>query len=396
MRELLLFGGALITSIGHQSRSSRSPGSGSAWIRIGRLFSSQEHEDSEGKLAQDREKSCYRIARNSSMHLGGSRMKEMIPEAATIGTVAITDYGWYEFLSRRRIWEEVNFWTPSARFAFRAPEFSPFFFKLRAPHNAIVGFGYFASYAVLPDWLAWECFTEGNGCSSFDEMRERLIRIRRGYRYAGSESVPHIGCIVLVNAVFFQREEWVAQPADWPVRAQRPKRYDLTNGEGARVWRECLQRWSASEERIALDTGSSLDRETNPRYGSPTLVRPRLGQGAFRVAVTQAYRRACAVTGEHSLPALEAAHIRPFSKAGPNTVRNGILFRADLHRLFERGYITVTPDTVLEVSDRLRKDFENGRTYYPLHGTRISVPQDPREHPDPSYLSWHNECVYVG
>src|SRR5690606_35865773 len=127
-----------------------------------------------------------------------------------------------------------------------------------------------------------------------------------------------------------------------------------------------------------------------------TLIRPRLGQGAFRVAVTEAYRRACAVTGEHSLPALEAAHIRPFSKDGPHGVRNGILLRADLHRLFERGYVTVTPGHVLEVSRRLRTDFENGRTYFPLHGTRITVPQDPQDHPDPCYLSWHNERVYAG
>ena len=97
------------------------------------------------------------------------------------GTIAITDYGWYEFLSQRGNWDEVNFWTPSARFAFRASEFSPFLFKLRAPYNAIVGFGYFARYASLPDWLAWECFGEGNGCGTFDEMRKRLIRLRSGY-----------------------------------------------------------------------------------------------------------------------------------------------------------------------------------------------------------------------
>lgn len=88
-----------------------------------------------------------------------------------LGTIAITDFGWYEFLSQRRKWDEVNFWTPSARFGLRAPEFSPFLFKLRAPHNAIADFGYFAEYAALPDWLAWECFGEGNGCSSLDEMR---------------------------------------------------------------------------------------------------------------------------------------------------------------------------------------------------------------------------------
>ena len=31
-------------------------------------------------------------------------------------------------------------------------------FKLRAPHNAICGFAYFAQFSRLPDWLAWVWF----------------------------------------------------------------------------------------------------------------------------------------------------------------------------------------------------------------------------------------------
>jgi predicted restriction endonuclease len=67
------------------------------------------------------------------------------------------------------------------------------------------------------------------------------------------------------------------------------------------------------------------------------------------VAVTDAYGRSCAVTREHSLPVLEAAHIRPCAQAGAHDVRNGLLLRSDLHRLFDIGYVTVTPDLRLEV-----------------------------------------------
>jgi putative restriction endonuclease len=128
---------------------------------------------------------------------------------------------------------------------------------------------------------------------------------------------------------------------------------------------------------------------------SPILVRPRLGQGAFRVSVTDAYNRACAVTAEHSLPALEAAHIRPFAKDGPHEVRNGLLLRADLHRLFEQGYLTVTPNHELWVSDRLRNDYHNGRSYYPLRGTRIAVPNRCSEQPAADLLDWHNRNVFL-
>jgi HNH endonuclease len=63
-------------------------------------------------------------------------------------------------------------------------------------------------------------------------------------------------------------------------------------------------------------------------------VKPRLGQSSFRVLVTDAYKRRCAITGENTLVALEAAHIVPYSKDGSHEIRNGLLLRADFHRLF--------------------------------------------------------------
>lgn len=319
-------------------------------------------------------------------------MEEVLALALT-GTIAPTDFGWYEFLSRSESWAEVNFWTPSTHFAFRAEEFSPFLFKLKAPHNAVCGFGYFASYSPLPDWLAWSCFAEGNGCPSLSIMRERILDIRRRMRYVGTERVIEIGCIVVVNVTFFDRSQWVQQPQDWPARNLRPMRYDLERGEGARVWAECLERSSSQHEP---QQQSSVLRELGPRYGAEIVVRPRLGQGAFRVAVTDAYDRACAVTGEHSLPALEAVHIKPFAREGPHTVTNGLLLRADLHRLFELGYVTVTDRWRLEVSDRLRADFNNGKTYYPLRGTPVTLPKYERLRPDSALLQWHNEAVFLG
>ena len=156
------------------------------------------------------------------------------------GTVAVTDFGWYEFLADRGL-QEVNFWTPSDRRPFSAPELSPFFFKLKAPHRAIAGFGYFAKWSSLPDWLAWECFGEGNGTSSLAALEERLaaIRTRIGYRATGP--VPSIGCIVVVQPTFFPRDAWIAQPADWHDRIVSSAAYDLTVGEGRRIWQQCIE-----------------------------------------------------------------------------------------------------------------------------------------------------------
>jgi predicted restriction endonuclease len=183
----------------------------------------------------------------------------------------------------------------------------------------------------------------------------------------------------------------------WPPRLAtgnlRHKRYDLTVGEGLRIWEECLARTTATDMKPAVRQ-PLLVREDSPRYGTPQLVQPRLGQGIFRVAVMDAYSRACAVTQEHSLPALEASHIQPYAKHGPHDVRNGVLLRADLHRLFDQGYVTITPEYRLEVSPRLKEDYRNGRSYYPLHGSSVSVPAAAADAPSVDFLRWHNERVY--
>lgn len=57
-----------------------------------------------------------------------------------------------------------------------------------------------------------------------------------------------------------------------------------------------------------------------------------LGQGGFQILVTDAYTRRCTITGERTLPALEAHHIRPFSEEGPHRTDNGLLLRSDWHR----------------------------------------------------------------
>lgn len=309
------------------------------------------------------------------------------------GYVANTHQDWFDFLARQTRWEEVNFWNPSDYYAFRGEPGSPFLFRLKSPRNAIGGFGIVARFARLPEWLAWECFAEGNGAATFVEMQERLNAIRVQNRIAGGSELKQIGCIILADAVFFPPDLWITQPADWGRQNLRYKTYDLTEGEGLRVWRECQDRLLTLVPKVPLAT--SMD-EPAQRWGAPTLVIPRLGQGTFRVAVTEAYAGSCAVTREHSLPALEAAHIRPFAEDGPHAVSNGLLLRTDLHRLFDRGYITVTPDYKLEVGKKLKQHFQNGRSYYPLHGREIVVPRAISQRPNPDLLRWHNEKCFIG
>lgn len=289
--------------------------------------------------------------------------------------------------------EEVNFWKPSARQGFNADRFSPFFFKLPKPHYAICGFGFFAQYTPLPVWLAWEAFGRANGCASFSELENRIQEIRARFGYEPGDRDSEIGCIQIVDPVFFPEDLWIEQPADWPLHGQRPKRYDLETGEGRRIWQDCLEAGRRLNPPRVLQ--SAVDTEFENRFGSPILVRPRLGQGTFRVAVTEAYQRACAITGEHSLPVLDAAHIRPYGNGGQHHPSNGLLLRADLHRLFDLGYLTVTPEYLIQVSSKLRDEYKNGHSYYPFVGKPIRLPKDRESYPDPALLAWHSREVFA-
>ena len=306
------------------------------------------------------------------------------------GFVAPTDHGWYQFLRARPEISEVNFWKPSGRRFAAIREGEPFFFKVKAPYDAIGGFGLFARFVALPVWHAWDVFGQANGTRDEHELLERLRRLAGGHR--GTFALNHvIGCIAVTEPVFFAPDEWVPTPADWSRNIVSGRTSDLTTGEGRRMWMACLERAAAKRGSEAVWAREALYDE---RAGRPTLITPRLGQASFRLAVLDAYDQQCAVTTEHSLPVLEAAHIRPWSAGGRHEVSNGVPLRRDLHRLFDLGYVTIRPDMRFAVGRRLRDDFANGRVYYELDGRPIRVPAAAHERPSGELLAWHEAEVF--
>jgi putative restriction endonuclease len=302
--------------------------------------------------------------------------------------VAVTDRDWFEFLRTKPALLEVNFWAPgTAPFkALRAGEL--FLFKLHAPLNFIVGGGFFAYANTAPCSLAWEAFHDANGAASLPEMRQRITKYRRIDVNVREDFL--IGCRILTQPFFFDEAEWITVPESFSPNIVKFKTYDASEADGLRLWQAVQDRLARSEIQI---TPAVPDQA---RYGAPILVRPRLGQGAFRIMVTDAYRRRCAITGERTLPALEAAHIKPFAEGGSHDPTNGLLLRRDIHALFDMGYVTVTPDLRFNVSRKIKEEFENGRDYYQLHGQPIAPPISPNWSPDAASLAWHNERRYLG
>lgn len=295
--------------------------------------------------------------------------------------VGVTDKDWFSFLASRQV-DEVNFWQPSAGTAFRALEPGGLFlFKLHSPLNFIVGGGFFVRHTALPAKLAWEAFAEKNGVADFRELVHRIRKYRKS-----DEPNPVIGCNVLVEPFFLPESDWIPVPSDWAPNIVRGKTYDSHSDDGAALFAQ-IQGVLSGKGVVADDSGE--------RYGQPYLAKARLGQGAFRVLVADAYNRRCSITGEKTLPALEAAHIRPYAAQGPHRVSNGLLLRSDLHRLFDAGYLTVTPERRIEVSKRIREEFSNGKEYYAYHGRQLAVvPREQWAQPNIEYLDWHNNNVF--
>jgi HNH endonuclease len=306
--------------------------------------------------------------------------------------VGVTDHDWYEFLSSRPDLTEVNFWQPGGRTLFKA--LSPgelFLFKLHSPNNFIVGGGFFATSSLLPLSMAWDTFGSMNGVASLTEMRRRVAKFRSVAAKPNEDFT--IGNVILEQAFFFTRDAWIPIPSDFSLNIVQGKTYGLDVGTGRELW-DALQ--------LRLEANSIISPQRNVAEGTvrrmfadPVLARRRLGQGAFRVLVTDSYERQCAITREHTLPVLQAAHIRPVTQTGEHHITNGLLLRSDVHTLFDRGYVTVSPDFKFRVSPRLNADWQNGKIYYALDGQPIQLPKDPACHPDRAQLEWHADTVFL-
>ncbi len=297
--------------------------------------------------------------------------------------VAVTDNDWFLQLRERPDISEVNFWAPSGERPFRALQPGELFlFKAKAPYNAIVGGGIFVYSNTMPCSLAWDTFREANGARSLPEMRARISRLRNDGAVDRHDFL--IGCRILAQPFFLEERDWIPVPESWAHNIVSFKTYSTDDSDGEALWHEFLNRTKRFERAI------SGVQEERKRYGSPVLVKPRLGQGAFRILVTDLYNRRCIITGERTLPALEAAHIRPFAEGGDHTPSNGLLLRRDIHSLFDLGYVTVTPDLRFNVSRRIREEYENGRAYYDLNGRLVASPKLDHQRPDEAALRWHN------
>ena len=300
--------------------------------------------------------------------------------------LGVTDNRWYDFNAAHGF-DEVNFWQPSSRAPFtNLPAGTPFFFKLKRPHNHIAGGGYFVRHTSLPLTMAWDVFGQQNGTDSLHD----LLGVISDNAHVAADIDRVIGCTVVSEVFYLPRQSWIPVGDVFPRNLMQGKTYDTEVNDGVALWKRI---------RAALPVGVSGDTaaEEGARYGEEYLQRGRLGQAAFRTLVLDAYGRKCALTGESTMPVLEAAHIRPYADQGRHVTSNGLLLRSDFHKLFDLGLLTIEPDYRIRISPRIHDQWYNGKAYYRLDKQPLAaLPLLARDQPDREALRWHNDNRFLG
>ncbi|MBB3941444.1 putative restriction endonuclease [Novosphingobium fluoreni] len=144
------------------------------------------------------------------------------------------------------------------------------------------------------------------------------------------------------------------------------------------------------EERVPFVDEIERDRVA---YLGSRLVRDRL----FRRRVVTGYDARCAITGLKLINGggraeVEAAHIRPVEKGGPDIVSNGLALSGTVHWMFDRGLISLGDDLEVLVS-RQANDADSIRGLINRTGFALP-PLQAGDRPHPSFLSWHRENCF--
>lgn len=142
------------------------------------------------------------------------------------------------------------------------------------------------------------------------------------------------------------------------------------------------------EEKIEIPVG--LDKEV--------VVKQRVNQRFFREAVLASYGGACCMTGLANPELLIASHIKPWKNSEKNertNPKNGLCLNALHDKAFDRGFITVTKDYKIRISNSI-KDIYCGemvdRFFGNLDSKQIRMPD--KFLPDKLFLEFHNDSIY--
>lgn len=139
-------------------------------------------------------------------------------------------------------------------------------------------------------------------------------------------------------------------------------------------------------DQVDAAGGFQPDGVVDARMKELVAIAKRQGQPVFRRALLVAYGCRCPISECDAVEVLEAAHIVAYAGPHTNQVQNGILLRADLHTLFDRGLIGVAPDDWRVVVHQSLL----GTAYGRMHNKPFSLPAEVAHQPNRESLVRRN------
>lgn len=100
---------------------------------------------------------------------------------------------------------------------------------------------------------------------------------------------------------------------------------------------------------------------------SERLVQVRKGQADFRRKLFSKFGTKCMLTGCNATAVVEAAHIVPFSTCQDHDENNGLLLRADLHKLYDSNLLGINSDGEVFIMPSI-----SGAGYSDLSGKKLT------------------------
>ena len=157
---------------------------------------------------------------------------------------------------------------------------------------------------------------------------------------------------------------------------------------------DAIQSGLFPENQEPLGTGAEIRREYVMSF-----ARRRLHQRAFRERVLRAYRHQCALCRLRHSELLDAAHILPDAEPeGEPVVRNGLALCRLHHAAFDRFFLAVRPDRIIEVRADVLEEVDGPTLRHAiqgLHGEPIVLPTKIVEQPAPEFLAERYERFLV-
>lgn len=133
---------------------------------------------------------------------------------------------------------------------------------------------------------------------------------------------------------------------------------------------EYNRRLGVQNTQVQLKTGieNGVDNSTKQdhlEYFDTANVKVRKKQGLFRASLFSVYGQQCMVTGTSVIEVLEAAHIIPVSISPDDRTENGLVLRADIHKLYDSNKLRINGNYTVSLDECIQDSFYcslNGKT----------------------------------